>query len=281
MRGTPLRKAWHVRTGLVAAGVVAAGLLLACGGEREAQTEEPGKVYSGIASVRERIAAAEGREGILAKTRRYSVFDEELIIRDFFQDRRDGFFVDVGCAWPLRASNTAYLEKHLGWSGIAIDALAEYGPAWEAERPRSRFFAYLVTDRSDVEASFYRSADTGLSSTDEDLAAGEVFGAVLDTEEMRVPTITLDDLLDREGVTKVDLLAMDIEGHEPKALAGFDIERFRPDLVVIERPVAPDTKARSEVYRYFEAHGYELLERYEPFDPVNHYFAPRGAGTAG
>ena len=43
----------------------------------------------------------------------YSQFDEELIIRDFFQDRRGGFFLDVGAAWPLRNNNTYYLEKHL------------------------------------------------------------------------------------------------------------------------------------------------------------------------
>ena len=33
-----------------------------------------------------------------------------------------------------------------------------------------------------------------------------------------VPTITLNDLLDREGVKVIDLLSMDIEQHEPQAL---------------------------------------------------------------
>jgi len=263
------------RIGIASLLLVAAALPLACGNDRDAATAEMDKVHAVIASVRERIGAAPGREGILAEKRRYSVFDEELIIRHFFQDRRGGVFLDVGCAWPLRSSNTAYLEKHLGWTGIAIDALPEYGPEWARERPGSKFFAYLVTDRSGVEETFYRSATPGLSSTNRELAAGQTFGARLETREVRVPTITLDDLLDREGVTKIDLLAMDIEGHEPKALAGFDIDRFRPELVVVERPVVPADDGRDEVYRYFEDHGYELLERYEPFDPVNRYFAPR------
>lgn len=44
----------------------------------------------------------------------YSQYDEELIIRDFFNDRRGGVFVDVGCYHYKDISTTYYLEKHLG-----------------------------------------------------------------------------------------------------------------------------------------------------------------------
>ena len=225
----------------------------------------------------ERLRRVEGRTGILAEERRYSTFDEELIIRDFFQDRRGGFFLDVGCAWPIRANNTYYLEKHLGWKGIGVDALAEYAPAWKQERPSSRFFSNLVTDRSGDQETFFRSPSTGLSSTDRTWAAGKLFGDSLEPEEVKVESITLDDLLEREEVGKIDLLSMDIEGHEPKALAGFDIDRFRPELVVIERPFPPKQVGRDQVHGYFEEHGYELIEKYRPFDAVNWYFRPKGS----
>ena len=65
----------------------------------------------------------EAANSILTEGRKlYSQNDEELIIRDFFQDRRGGFFVDVGCYDWKDLSTTYYLEKHLGWSGIGIDA---------------------------------------------------------------------------------------------------------------------------------------------------------------
>ena len=51
-----------------------------------------------------RLQSVEGREGILAEKRLYSTFDEELIIRDYFQDRRGGFYLDVGCAWAEEAN---------------------------------------------------------------------------------------------------------------------------------------------------------------------------------
>ena len=66
-----------------------------------------------------------GRKDILGtETKIYSQHDEELVVRDFFQDRLDGFYVDVGAYMPREYSTTAYLDMELGWKGIAIDAQA-------------------------------------------------------------------------------------------------------------------------------------------------------------
>jgi len=56
----------------------------------------------------------------------YSQDDEETLIRAFFADHRGGSFLDVGAGDPIRDSTTYYLEKHLGWHGIAVDAIAVY-----------------------------------------------------------------------------------------------------------------------------------------------------------
>ncbi len=235
---------------------------------------EKRSLYELVGDHQRKIRNAPGRTGILAEEKRYSLLDEELIIRDFFQDREGGVFVDVGCAWPIKASNTYYLEKHLGWTGIGIDALDEYAEGWKRSRPNAKFFSFLVTDRSEGTGTFFKSPDIGLSSTNRNRAAGKKYGASMQPEELEIPRITLNDLLDREGIEKVDLLSMDIEGHEPKALAGFDIDRFRPDLVVIEG------KNRL-VAKYFQVHGYETIERYIPFDGINRYFRRKdGSGTA-
>jgi len=220
-----------------------------------------------------RTLSAEAQEGseprsALEGRPLYSQGNEELIIRDFFGDRINGFFVDVGAAWPITYSNTYYLEGHLGWSGVAVDALPEYGPSWLESRPRSRFYSYFVTDRDDAVETFYRSELTGVSSSSRKQAQGPSGGASY--EEMLVPSITLSRLLEENGVSRVDFLSMDIEGAELTALAGFDIERFRPELVCIE--AKPEN--RRGILEYFEAHGYERLERYSEHDRTNYYFAP-------
>lgn len=194
----------------------------------------------------------------------YSQGNEELIVRDFFGDARGGVFVDVGCAGPIACSTTCYLEKHLGWSGIGVDALPEYAPAWERERPRTRFVHAIVTDHGGTLDAFYRvPALPGLSTTD------RAARATLAAERLEVPTTTLDALLDAHALAAIDFLSIDVERGERKLLAGFDLERFKPRLVCIECAIAP-----REVLDHFARHGYELIERYRRFDPVNWYFQP-------
>jgi FkbM family methyltransferase len=201
----------------------------------------------------------------------YSQWNEELIIRDFFQDRRRGFFVDVGASYPLKGSTTYYLEKHLGWSGIGVDALWQYGPSWKKKRPNSKFFAYAVTDRSGETVTFYMAHWPAVSSLSKEQA--ELFVGKDKVTAIKVPTITLTKLLDDNGVTHIDFLSMDIEGAEPKALAGFDIERFAPELVCIE-VLLGRSEHRSKISEYFRSHGYERIEAYIEHDNNNWYFKP-------
>jgi FkbM family methyltransferase len=211
-----------------------------------------------------------GSAKILAEKPLYSSRNEEILIRSFFNDRRDGFFLDVGCYLPVRSSNTYYLEKHLNWSGIAVDALAEFAPAWKEQRPRSRFFAFLVSDHSDSVESFYRSALPDSSSTNKErVARRRKRSKAVPFDELQVPAITLTELLDDSGVSRIDFLSLDIEGGEPLALDGFDIDRFRPELVCLE----VNWKTRERVQAYFSAHRYYLIERYLPLDTDNQYYA--------
>ena len=198
----------------------------------------------------------------------YSQNDEELVIRDFFQDRRGGFFLDVGASQPVENSTTYYLEKHLGWSGIAIDALVDYQAAWAVTRPRSEYLVYLVTDHAGAMETFYKSMHRELSSVKKDR---EFEGVTLDSQEIQVESTTLDKVLDDRGVKKIDFLSMDIEESEPPALAGFDIDRFRPELVCIEA----SPSIQEAILAYFHAHGYERIDRYLAADSVNWYVQPR------
>lgn len=206
----------------------------------------------------------------------YSQRKQELIIRHFFKDRRDGFFVDVGCFHWKKSSTTCYLERLLGWSGIGIDAQEKFGPEWKKYRPRSKFFAYAVTDKSGETITFYLTGDdsdtkTGGTSSTETTNL-EIWQKQMELEirETTVPTITLNDLLDREGVEKIDFLSMDINGAEPVALKGFDIKRFKPELVCVEA----SRHRREELLEYFHRNGYKRIDEYLEHDRVDWYFTP-------
>lgn len=197
----------------------------------------------------------------------YSQHDEELIIRDFFQDKTGGSFVDIGANDYRVNSTTYYLEERLGWHGIAVDALCSFEAGYLEHRKNTRFLCFFVSDRSDANVDFYitqkkyqrRSSANAKWAKSWDL-----------TKKAVVPTITLDDLLAREGFEPFDFLSMDIELAEPAALAGFDIEKYRPALVCIE----VHEQVRAFIADYFAKHGYGVLEKYKDVDRVNTYFVP-------
>jgi FkbM family methyltransferase len=196
--------------------------------------------------------------------------EEEWMIRDFFHDRRDGVFVDVGANHYREGSKTYYLESRLGWSGIAIEPQRQYAEEYAKFRPRTKFFPFFASDVSNATARLYVVKDLPMiASSDKEF----VKQFATPDEEREVPTIALSDLLDAEGIRKIDFLSMDIELHEPIALKGFDIDRFKPSLVCIEGLLP----VRQQILDYFTAHGYVVIGKYIWVDSENLYFAPLGS----
>ena len=114
--------------------LVAALFLVSCGeappvhseAEPEAEPEEiqAGAPMGETVDVKDIVAARiyfkrvafesmPGRTGILAEKPLYSVFAEEVIIRDFFQDREGGFYLDVGAAWAVTRTTLTTWKKHI------------------------------------------------------------------------------------------------------------------------------------------------------------------------
>ncbi|HUF46526.1 MAG TPA: FkbM family methyltransferase [Vicinamibacterales bacterium] len=195
---------------------------------------------------------------------------EEWLIRNFFQDRRGGFFLDVGANHYRIYSNTYFLEVELGWEGIAVEPLIEFEADYATYRPRTRFRPFFVSDISDAQATLYSvDRDHRISS-----GVADFTGRSGDEVKSRtVPTITLNDLLEAEGIDRIDLLTMDIELWEPKALAGFDVKRYRPELVCIEG----QPEVRQDILDYFAASGYVVVGRYLRADIWNLYFTPQAS----
>jgi len=196
----------------------------------------------------------------------YSQDDEETLIRAFFADRRGGLFLDVGAGDPVRHSTTYFLERHLGWSGIAVDALAEYATDYAQKRPRTRFFAYFVGDKSRASRDFFVSEDRNFSSATGADPRGGTY------QKRKVPTIALDDLLARQQVNHIDFLSMDIEGSEPVALAGLDLVRYRPELACIE--IGSPEIGRAVAERFALA-GCREVSSYRAIDAINRYYSCR------
>lgn len=140
-----------------------------------------------------------------------SEFSEDLWVMKNVALPDNGHYVDIGCAWPEMASNTAFLRKR-GWSGLCADANPRYAPEWKGIE---KFVCAVIADGS--KQPFTYSGIPELSHLGE--------GA-------NVQTVTLASLL--EEVQKIDLLSIDVEGFEFDILSQLDWQKYRPKVVVSE-----------------------------------------------
>lgn len=265
-RATPVRKPVR-RLGAVEIAIIVSGCVLVAfaagfygGMQYAAQAFNESRVPRAEDHELERLRATYGES-------RNSEHAEEWIVRDFFGDKRNGVFVDVGANDHQRFSNTYYLETVLGWSGIAIEPQSKFAEQYRRHRPRTIFEALFVSDQSDREVVLNVPENGLIASADTEFArtGGKA------TTPVPVRTSTLDDILDRAGFSSVDFVTMDIELAEPAALRGFSIERFRPALVCVES----HPEVRQQILDYFAAHGYTVVGKYLRADADNLWFTVR------
>jgi FkbM family methyltransferase len=198
---------------------------------------------------------------------RNSRYGEEWIIRDFFGEQRNGVFVDVGANHYQRDSNTYFLETTLGWSGVAIDPQAKFADGYAGNRPRTKFIALFVSDTSNREAVLHVPKNNDLIASSSVTFVKDEGGD--DVVPVRANTTTLDDVLERSGISSIDFLSIDVELHEPQVLKGFSIDKYHPRLIGIES----HPEVRQQILDYFMAHGYVVLGKYLRADSENLWFA--------
>jgi FkbM family methyltransferase len=181
-------------------------------------------------------------------------------------DIQGGVFVEAGANDGVNFSNTYYLERARGWTGVLVEGIPDLYRACVRHRPRSQVFncalvapenegAPVTMHYSNLQSMVagalpYEHVEAGLLSQQER------------TYEVTVPGRTLSSVLDEAGVTHVDLLVLDVEGYEAPVLQGLDLDRHAPDLALIE---ILDEAARPAVDAVLRGR-YEEIERLTPTD---------------
>ncbi|MFL6520742.1 MAG: FkbM family methyltransferase [Chthoniobacterales bacterium] len=77
--------------------------------------------------------------------------------------------------------------------------------------------------------------------------------------EEHVPTVRLDTLLTRHGISRIDLLVIDAEGHDFEILRTLDFTRFKPTLLMFEHQHLSDTDKQA-AYTLLKTAGYDFRE---------------------
>jgi FkbM family methyltransferase len=181
-------------------------------------------------------------------------------------DKEGGVFVEAGANDGVNFSNTYYLERARGWTGVLVEGIPDLYRACVRHRPRSRVFNCALVAPEDDGAQITMHYSNLQSIVAGALPMEHVEAGLLSqqerTYEVQVPGRTLSSVLDEAGVTEVDLLVLDVEGYEPSVLRGLDLDRHAPAFALVE---ALDEAAFAAVERAL-AGRYEVVEWATPTD---------------
>ena len=172
------------------------------------------------------------RPKIFFPKKSYSMLGEDLVVNNFFKNKTNGTYVDVGCYHPIDGNNTHLLFRN-GWNGINIDLNKISIDLFNIARKNDENFRVAVSNKSKKIKFYYRKKINMLNTINKKFANNSFKkGYSIDYIQAR----TLSSILKESKLKnkKIDFLNIDIEGNEINALKTLDFKIYRPKLICVE-----------------------------------------------
>lgn len=189
---------------------------------------------------------------------------EQDLVRAFFGNKKDGYYVDVGANEPVIESQTWHLEQ-LSWRGLLLEPLPYYCDLLRQQR--SGIVVPCACSSPQNHNQMLKLIVAGGHST---LNAQPIAVGDRSNETVEVRCRTLDSILKENSVpVNFDFISIDIEGHEMEMFKGFTLTKWRPKLVLLE-----DHVTNHEKHNHMVGNGYQLILR----TGLNSWYVPTAAG---
>jgi hypothetical protein len=196
------------------------------------------------------------------KRKIYSNWGLDIMADHFFRNKKKGIYIDVGCHHPFLNNNTYLLYKR-GWLGINIDLDFSSIDMFNYFRKLDLNVHAAISDK-EIETDLYfyhnRSAINTLSV---DSGSGS-------KEVKKIKTRTLNSIIENSKFkdNEIDYLSVDVEGHEFNVIKAFNLEKYKPKLIILEL-INPKIKEfylsdinnvlDSNIYKYMNENNYKLV----------------------
>ena len=197
----------------------------------------------------------------------------DLKLDIFFEQKTNGFYIELGANNGLLQSNTAFFEKNRGWKGILIEPCEQNYNLCKINRPNSSCYNCACVSseykEDSISGDFIRDTDDIKDS----LMFSINSSRRKNNNNSNVKALTLEKILDHENINcEIDLLSLDVEGFELEVLKGINFDKYKPKVLLIEIY----NFNYNEIIKYLLNYGYKLISN---FSNYNHRDNPAWDGT--
>jgi len=191
---------------------------------------------------------------------------------------KSGYFIELGANDGISQSNTMYLEKYLGWSGLLIEPhLPNFEKLKKNRSPKNHFCncACVGFDFGDKNYRYIYSNLMTIGIDDvneiEDRRAHAKNGSMYlkQGEQNLISSCeakTLDSVLKEFNSPKhIDFMSLDVEGAELSVLQGIDYEKYSFRFILLE------SREIEKIKSYLESKNYKLIKQLSSHDYLFKY----------
>ena len=198
--------------------------------------------------------------------------------KEYSKKHSDFFFVQIGANDGITADP---IHKHIvkyGWRGILVEPVKFYFEQLvkNYKGQMGLEFENVAITEKNGKCDFFRfpirhskfshlMGGGGLSSLTEDNLLKRRWRIPFVRKIMikeKVPSMTLNGLLQKHNVKKIDLLIIDAEGHDDKILKQLDFNLWKPAIVVFEHNNINKNK-RNYCEHLLKLHSYRVERDYQ------------------
>lgn len=188
----------------------------------------------------------------------YSQIGQDLKVLDFYKNKRDGFFVEIGASNGIELSNTYLLEKTYDWKGVCVEPVPEKFELLCKNRPNSLCYDDAVYNESNKQVIFDIANNYDLLSGISSNIDCHISCVNSNKTQIIKNTISLNDLLEKANSPLfIEYLSLDTEGSELEILKSVDFQKYIFGLIDVEHNYVEPR--RSQMRDLLTSNGYEYI----------------------
>lgn len=189
----------------------------------------------------------------------HSQLGQDIAVVKFYNNKRSGFFVEIGANDGVFFSNTLLLEEKYNWKGICAEPIPYIFERLCKNRPNSSCCSLAVFNESGLEVLFdiANSYDllSGISSYT------DCHKKTIDSNKKQiiVETISFNDLLEKYNAPSfIEYLSLDTEGTEYEILKNLNFTKYTFGLIDVEHNFIEPR--RTQIRELLLSNGYKYLK---------------------